>query len=892
MQRLALPPYIALLLIAAVSTPVIGSDLAPVIRGAHEQLLTEYAQEYDYFHKYPRMLYEPGKPLPRPVVNPHNLVWTADRGPVDVLLRRTGAALDDLAPRLSPARCRGFTDRLRALRNRADQASQTDKGLFLEICALRREIMLANPLLDFDRIIYSTGGGAFGLYHTAALQGFDRQVRRPSHRKNRTNFWTDEHWKGGYDFSRPEREAPPSDQVSNVGLFALQGWRDGEPESKPLLAEATITSGPHAGKKLSHFPGQYHFAFDLSYDGRQVLFARSLGPEAPSHIWRGDLETGEVRQLTNSWFADVEPCLLPNGRVVFISYRRWCAVRCQSSFPQACASLWSMAGDGEDEYPISWHETSEMFPVVDTDGRIIYSRWDYIDRGTVIAHNLWRCMPDGRDPRAPHGNYGPENAPWDTPAMRRRLVRAHGPAVLDLLAAEKRMRRSTSTVPGRPVAEYHIRPIPGRLGHYVAIAGIHHGSGWGAVVLIDTNKPDDGGMSQVSVVRGEGIPAEFRGGSGWGFRPAEARYSTPWPLSESYFLATRTSPRRRAPTGLCLMDVFGNVELLSDAPAMAPRPLRCRPKPPALPTRTWQGERAGRDDHYRAVISVVNAYESDQPWPEGTRLTALRIIQIVPIPWGGYRNTKDDSDQFKMAGHSYPHSRSCLRMVLGTVPLEADGSAYFEAPVGKEIYFQALDENGMAVQSMRSGTYVHPGEHLSCHGCHKTTGQAPARPDKLPLALKRTPSEIKPGPVGSAPLNYHRLVRPVLEKTCIPCHVKEKCRGPKSAEYKDLGRLAFHFGGVGSSTGTETVPGEFGARRSRMGKALLASHRDRITPEQFRRIIVWLDANSMELGALHHQDEQRAGQVVWPLLEVDPDNPQGIERDRPLRPGPRGATTP
>jgi len=46
-----------------------------------------------------------------------------------------------------------------------------------------------------------------------------------------------------------------------------------------------------------------------------------------------------------------------------------------------------------------------------------------------------------------------------------------------------------------------------------------------------------------------------------------------------------------------------------------------------------------------------------------------------------------------------------IRVAIIAVPVEADGSAYFEAPVGKPIYFQALDGQGMAVQSMRSVTW-------------------------------------------------------------------------------------------------------------------------------------------------------------------------------------------
>ena len=134
-----------------------------------------------------------------------------------------------------------------------------------------------------------------------------------------------------------------------------------------------------------------------------------------------------------------------------------------------------------------------------------------------------------------------------------------------------------------------------------------------------------------------------------------------------------------------------------------------------IPTATFQGERENSAEHHRATISVMNVYKSDFTWPDDTRITDLRIIQVFPKPW--------NSPLANNPRIGYSDSPN-VRMVLGTVPVEEDGSAYFEAPVEKEIYFQALDERGMAVQSMRSGTYVHPGEQLSCLGCHEDKWEA------------------------------------------------------------------------------------------------------------------------------------------------------------------------
>jgi hypothetical protein len=314
-------------------------------------------------------------------------------------------------------------------------------------------------------------------------------------------------------------------------------------------------------------------------------------------------------------------------------------------------------------------------------------------------------------------------------------------------------------------------------------------------------------------------------------------------------------------------------------------PLRPRFKPPAITPRTWQGERYGSGTHYRATISLVNAYESDIPFPAGTKIKALRIIHPTGKPWGA-----GVSNEPRMG---YADGASG-RMVLGTVPVEADGSAYFEAPVGLEIYFQALDSLGMAVQSMRSGTFVHPGEQMSCRGCHEDKWKAIPPPTQTPLAFKRQASPMTPEPTGSLPLTFSRLVMPVLRGECQPCHQSRNVTTVDFSSYNALEKWAFYFHGSSTALtltqdhgGTRTIPGYFGARQSLMGKALLKTHipEKRVSADGLRRVIVWLDANSQELASFKNPDAQRAypqTRVIWPEIDVDSTNPTGVEKNRPL----------
>lgn len=782
------------------------------------------------------------------VLDPHSRIRETDKSPLDVVLRRTRALLNDIKQMPDAPDLSDLEQQLVQLESSGQdpglsKVSAAGSGdtflLFKTARSLQRQIALANPVLDgIDEIIFIKGTGHWGLLHTAPW-GETAQIT------GRT--WTKEDWHN-FNFDVPRGEGPP-DGVKRPGLYVLSGFKTGTPETRPLFMDSKLENGANAGNVLVEYPGEYQFGFDLSYDGQSVVFAKRLGNDAPYHLFKGNIDGTNLQQLTSSWFPDWEPCFLPSGRIAFISLRRWIAARCQSWIPQACGTLFSMKADGTDLFPISWHETSEFHPTVDNDGMLVFTRWDYVDRDFSAAHHIWISFPDGRDPRAPHGNYPQPHSTQD----------------LTTNAPDGRAQR--------PWAEFHIRAIPNTWAKYVAIACDHHGSGPGVPVVINTAIEDDNAMSQVKIVKGNCMPSEQPNQNSC----PDAHYLTPWPLSEDYFLVT---DHRQ---GIVLMDKFGNTELLMAGEGLGPRPLMARKIPPVIPTATWQGEREGQQDHRRAVISIMNIYISDIPWPEGTEIDAIRIIQVVPKPWSSSQEHR------WTAGFS---AGGMPRMILGTVPVEEDGSAYFEAPVEREILFQALDKNGMAVQSMRSGTYVHPGEHLSCVGCHESKWEAPV--PGSPLAMQRPPSKITPEVSGAAPFSFARLAQPALERSCVSCHLQTG-KSFTGAYYGQMKDYAFWFDGDDFDRGLwpvhggyRTLPGRFGAMESRMGKAMLnADHQaavasGEISDEDFHRIVLWLDANSMELGAFNDDDAQRAGQVVWPILESDSANPTGVEHDRPL----------
>jgi hypothetical protein len=330
--------------------------------------------------------------------------------------------------------------------------------------------------------------------------------------------------------------------------------------------------------------------------------------------------------------------------------------------------------------------------------------------------------------------------------------------------------------------------------------------------------------------------------------------------------------------GIYWIDRFGNKELIYRDPAIScisPIPLRARAMPPIIPSQTVQtaaelAQAGGKAP--AATIALTNVYDSDFRWPAGTKIAALRVIQVLP-------KSTYPPNQPRIGVADQTNARA----VLGTVPVESDGSAYFQAPVGKEIYFQALDAHGMAVQSMRSGTYVHPGERLACQGCHEPKHRPPSQALGAPLAFRRSPSAIRPDVEGSHPFSYVRLVQPVLDRHCTACHREKRAvdlSGKIEGGYgwtRSYANLAAKYGfyfhvqngaiNTGVHGGARTVPGEFGARAARLLKYLDSGHYGvTLSKEERHRITLWLDCNSEFYGAYENTQAQARGEVVYPSL--------------------------
>ena len=603
----------------------------------------------------------------------------------------------------------------------------------------------------------------------------------------------------------------------------------------------------------------------LSYDAARIVFSYVASPaegydpnklsvneegedDGYLHVYEINVDGTGLRQLTSGLYDDMMPVYLPDGGIAFTSTRRRSYSRCfGSQFSERWDSytLHRMNADGGHIHILSVNDVSEWFPAVATTGHLLFARWDYIDRDAVTHQNLWAMRPDGSNPTAVWGNATP-----------------------------------------KPHCTFQAKSIPGS-NKIVFIASAHHAMTAGPVCVVD---PAVDANSQEAITRITSGP----------YPEAESNqipeyYNAPWPLSEECFLVAYSRDRLRFEgehmrdpnpdnsLGLFVIDAAGNRELVYRDPAIGstnPIPLVPRGKPPVL------SNTLATDDSAMGEMIVTDVYQGLGDVPRGT-IKELRIVQVFPktTPWA-------NNPRIGLAGEENS------RAILGTVPIEADGSARFLLPAHKPVLFQALDENGFAYQTMRSSTYVQPGERTACIGCHEHRASAPPNVAQVPLALLRPPSALDPGELGGRPFSFVQAVQPLLDNRCVKCHGGEKTEGEVdlrgtphegfTTSYWSLCKSPANWQQVRGNSelaAAALVPryyqrnqvqatppgGKYGARGSRLMKLLMEDHEGvKLNRDELRRLATWIDLNAVFHGvydAEGRERELRGERVAMPEIQ-------------------------
>jgi hypothetical protein len=638
------------------------------------------------------------------------------------------------------------------------------------------------------------------------------------------------------------------------GICILRNFKSDEPSVESLTDSGFTGPGSFLRPALSYDAKKILFAWCRHYPAlageKDKLNKANVPEDAFYHVYEMNIDGSGVRRLTQGKYDDFDARYLPDGRIVFLSTRRGqfiqagresaartqaradlpdCYVRCggDASRPVAVYTLHTMNADGGDMAAISPFEMFEWEPSVSHDGTILYSRWDYIDRDNMPYMSLWAINPDGANARLVYGNY-------------------------------------TQV----PHCTFEPRAIPGSRKIIFTASG-HHSQTMGSLVLLDPAA----GMEGAAPVTRLTPDTPFPEIEGW----PRAFYANPWPLSERLHLVSwgiegqvkEGQVRTTNGMGIHLFEAEAGLELLHRDPAissMYPIPIRATPRPPVLASQlNWEGPGEGRflvADVYRGLKTVRHG-----------EIKRLRIVALPAKtqPWMNEPPlglTRDDPG----------------KAVLGTVPVEEDGSAFFRVPSGVAMFFQALDAEGRAVQTMRSATHVQPGQTLSCTGCHDSRQDSPPS-SATPLASRRAPSPLSPGPEGSWPLRFDKLVQPVLDAHCVGCHHKDGTDALAAKFDLTPARSYESLAGYGRPSLRDTVLAAYREGVSTEGhnparqSALLAKLRApsghcgaKLSPGDFDRLITWLDTYGQRQGHFSGEQERALEELKQQTLAAANDH--------------------
>ena len=575
----------------------------------------------------------------------------------------------------------GFVDRLMMAieKRKAEIRLVLEKGdedglkQVAELQAQQRDLLLANPLIDFDRLLI-----------------VKRSARSP-------------------------RLGLPQNWQSNC-VLPRSGFND-EIAVLSLREPYADVAGLYKPKG-SHFLGDV----DLHFDADRLLFS-SIGTRGRWHIFEVGIDGKGLRQVTPDLYDDVDnydACYLPDGRIIFSSTRTFAAVPCVNGSTRV-ANLFIMNPDGGGVRQLCFDQEHNWCPTVMNDGRILYTRWEYTDTPHTHSRLLFRMDPDGMGQMEYYGS----NSYW-------------------------------------PNSMFYTRPIPGHPTEVVTVVGGHHGvARMGELVILDPAQGRHEADGAVQRIPGYGKPVEaliedrLVDGS-W------PKFLHPYPLSDKYFLVA-CKPSATSLWGVYLVDVFDNVVLIKEEPGFAllePVPIRKTAKPPVIRDKVD----LKRKD---CLVYMTDVYAGPglAGIPRGTVKKLRLFTYTYDYPaMGGPQG---------VVGMEGPWD---IRRIMGTVPVEEDGSAAFRMPANTPVSVQPLDKDGAALQVMRSWFTGMPGEVLSCVGCHERQNETTM--NARTIASARKPNKIAPWRGPTRGYSFQREVQPVIDRHCLACHNgKERADG-------------------------------------------------------------------------------------------------------------------
>jgi hypothetical protein len=607
--------------------------------------------------------------------------------------------------------------------------------------------------------------------------------------------------------------------------YANFGYRDRDPSSKYYGAGGRLCRLDLETMELTRLVDDPDGGVRdpvVNYEADRVLFSYRPASTEQYHLYEINVDGTGLRQLTDGKYDDIEPCYLPDGRIMF------CSARCKRWVPcwhSQVATLYRCDADGSNIHPVSPNVETDNTPWPMPDGRVLYTRWEYVDRSQVLWHHLWTFNPDGTEVRAWYGN---------------------------------------ATFPGYLMID--AKPIPDSP---KAVATFMHGHGrnehYGAVTVIDPRAGPDASENAVRISRDENLPR-------YSWHNGPQQWRDPYPLSAGCFLVARQD-------GLFVMDGRGEHDEIYSLPVglddvesdslmvHEPQPVVQRPREPVIPDRIDPEATTGR-----FVLADVTRGRN-MAGVEPGEVKRLLVLEVLPKPinFSGIQEPITYSNFGSDGGHWGTYF---LYRVMGTVPVEPDGSAYFEVPAVRSVFFVALDEEDRSVQRMQSFCNVMPGELSGCVGCHEERSRAPHQ--KLAgslMATGREPSQLSPVPDVPEVFDYPRDIQPIWDRHCVRCHNYNRLAGRLSLtgdhgpwySHSYVNLLARGQVDHGGTDGNRP-PCANGSSASALLDRLDGSHNHVKLSERERRIVrTWIDA-----GATYPGTYASLGTgMIWPQIDTE-----------------------
>jgi len=475
---------------------------------------------------------------------------------------------------------------------------------------------------------------------------------------------------------------------------------------------------------------------EVSTDGSKLLFSWKKSTRDEYHLYEMNLNSKEITQITfGSGAADIEPRYLPDGRILFNSTRCVQTIDCWYA---SVTNLFICEADGSNIIRLTYDQVSLTYPTVTSDGRVIYTRWEYNDKTALFAQGIFQMNPDGTNQTELYGN--------------------QKSFITSLL---------------------HTREIPGTEGKYLSIASGHHTKQAGKLVCIDISEGRND-KDAITFINKDKYCMLMNETDEYGQKGAVYKY--PYPITKNLFLVSYASNGwdenyYKTQFGIYLMDMNGEgIELVSsgDIPASQIVPIQTR----TLFNRASMVNYGTNTGTYY----VADVYQGEAM--KGIERGTVKYLRVVALSFRAYSIGGNEAFGSGTASMYTPISTGNgswdVKRVLGVVKVEEDGSAMFKVPSETPVYFQLMDEKGSVIQTMRSWSTLMPRETFSCVGCHEDKNTTPSAANTVTSAMKKGVQELQPDVWQNAEthdpynveegFNYLKEIQPIIDKSCIKCH--------------------------------------------------------------------------------------------------------------------------